>query len=98
MGRGQSAEYSYVESSHPDIVAYQIDIDHEYPTPDNTYWADMIEAIKLKAPDMIISLAMPGKPKTHPVASDPKTQVMSGYTKDLMTKIAPHVDFYNLMT
>jgi hypothetical protein len=57
----------------------------------------MIKAIKLKAPDMILSLAMPGKPKTDPVASDPKTEVMSGY-KALMKDIAPHVDFYNLMT
>jgi hypothetical protein len=57
----------------------------------------MIEAIKLKAPDMILSLAMPGSPKTKP-GTDPLTQVMSGYTQKLMTKIAPHVDFYNLMT
>jgi hypothetical protein len=57
----------------------------------------MIDAIKKKAPNMILSLAMPGKPYNAP-NKDPLTHVMSGYTQAVMTRIDPKVDFYNVMT
>lgn len=57
----------------------------------------MVKAIKKAAPQMLLSLAMPGKPY-NPPGKDPLEDVMSGYTAGVIGAIDEHVDFYNLMT